>query len=638
MNHNLVLSLSAVLLTAARPSRYAGPPEFARMFAVAPRYLALFAAVLVSTPAFAASATASSVMTDGDGKHPADLAFDGLLGTGWAEGEMGPGAGSWVELDLGSETEIENVSFWPGNLARGERTFKEYSRPKVVQLWVDGQKVGDPLRIQSVMERVDMKAGAKGRKVRLEFVEAFEGGVFTDLFVAEVAINFTEGERTRQVATVEKWRTSKSGESLQKKYEEQALAAYDKHKADPNDRASLEFLMDAAGEGPEYLRKQVSSLVPAGYRAAAIVPDEMAMSAIRKLKDPTGIPGLEYAAMRAIGKQQREIIDTIEYFRAWRDLQSGGRHNIDAWGETGWEVGAFLSHGEPLPIEIDQFGNALVADTGNNRIQRFTTQGITDKQWGAPKDVSEYWFGAKRAWYAAGSMATDDGGAFMNPIDIELIPGKEADGFMVLDAAGRLQIFDEEGNGKIGWTVAVEDQVQPKVGGEGYLGWVAKKKRIVVTIGNDAVVYDPASEEVGRWVIKDGTPNAVEIGPDSKIYMTFGDKVVTYNLDGFRYGTVIDEKILGAGFEDVDLSFDEKGALWALTDTGWVFKFKKPGKLDWSVRVVDHELIHPRFAVFQGNVLVTDRDRILPLDAAQLHADEVAAKEEEASAKKEAGK
>lgn len=606
----------------------------AARFCRLPRAIGFLALSLISTTAFAAGPVASSVLTDSEGKHPADLAFDGLLGTGWAEGEMGPGAGSWIELDLGSETAIETVSFWPGNLAKGERTFKEYSRPKLVQLWVDGQKVGDPLRIQSVMERVDVKAGSKGKKVRLEFVEAFEGGVYTDLFVAEVAINFTEGERARQVAKVETWRTSKAGESLHKKYEEQALAAYETHKADEGDRASLEFLMDAAGEGPEYLRKQVSSLVPAGYRAAAIVPDEMAMSAIRKLKDPTGIPGLEYAAMRSIGKQQAEIVDTIEYFRAWRDLAGGGRHNIDAWGETGWEVGAFLSFGEPLPLEIDRFGNAYVVDTGNNRIQRFTTGGITDRQWGAPKDVTEAWFGSQRAWYAAGSMASTDSGAFINPVDIELIPGKEADAFAVLDASGRLQVFDEEGNGRIGWNVSVEDQIQPKVGGEGYLGWAAKKKRFVVTLGNDAVIFDAASEEVSRWVIKDGTPNALEIGTDSKIYMSFGDKVVAYNLDGFRYGTVIDEKILGEGFEDVDLSVDEKGALWALTDTGWVFKFKKPGKLDYKVKIVDHELVHPRFAVFQGNILLTDRDRIQPFDAAQMHADEVAAKAEEAEAKK----
>ena len=195
-------------------------------------------------------------------------------------------------------------------------------------------------------------------------------------------------------------------------------------------------------------------------------------------------------------------------------------------------------------------------------------------------------------------------------------------------------MFDSEGNGQIGWTVRVDDQVQPKVGGEGYLAYVPKKKRIVTVLGNDAVVFDLASEEVARWVIKDGTPNAVEVGSDSKIYMAFGNKVISYNVDGFRYGTVFDEKILGEGFEDVDLTTDEKGALWALTDTGWVFKFKKPGKLDWKVRVVDHELIHPRFAVYQGQVLITDRDRIVPVDALQVHTDEVAAEEEAAKAAK----
>ncbi len=592
-------------------------------------------AAMIPGIAYAGSATASSTLQDAEGKHTADLAFDGLLGTGWAEAEMGHGNASWIEVDLGTATRLESVSLWPGNLAKGERTYKEYAKPKLVQVWVDGAKVGDPLRLQKEMARVDIPLSSDGRKVRLEFVEAFEGGVYADMFVAEVAINFTEGERARQVEKVDAWRASREGEALQKKYEEQALKAYEAHKADPNDRASLEFLMDAAGEGPEYLRRKVTSLVPLGYRAAALAPDDMAMSALRKLKDATGIPGLEFASMRAVGKQQREIKDTIEYFYAWRDLQGGGRRNIQAWGEPGWEVGALRGHGEPLPVEIEQLGNALVCDTANNRVQRFTPQGITDRQWGAPKDVTEYWFGARRPWYAAGSLASEDAGAFMNPVDIEIVPGKESDGFIVFDAAGRLQIFDGEGNGQIGWTVRIDDQVQPKVGGEGYIAYIEKKKTVVAIIGNDAIAFDTASEELARWVIKDGTPNAVEVGTDGKIYMAFGDKIISYNADGFRYGTVIDATILGEGFEDVDLTLDESGAMWALTDTGWVFKFKKPGKLDWKVRAVDHELIHPRFAVYQGQLLITDRDRIIPVDALQMHTDEVAAAEEAEKAAKQ---
>lgn len=593
---------------------------------------------ILSKPALAGTAGASSVMTDAGGKHTAELAFDGLLGTGWAEGDLGIGADSWLEVDLGTSQPIDSVSIWPGNLEKGERTFKEYGRPKVLQVWVDGAKAGEPTRIQSEMKRIDLAVDRTGKKVRVEFVEAFEGGVYTDMFVAEMAVNFTEGERARAVEKVDAWRGSKEGQAAQKRYEEQALAAYDKHKADVYDEASLQFLIEAAGEGPEYLRKKVTSLVPLGFRAAALVPDEMAMSAILKLKDPTGIAGLEYAAMRAIGSQQREIQDQVEYFYAWRDLAGGGRRNIRAWGEPGWEVGALQGFGEPLPLEIDRLGSALVVDTANNRIQRFTSGGISDKQWGAPKDVTQYWYGVSRRWYAGGAMANADAGSFMNPVDLVLLPEKEADAFAVLDAAGRLQIFDEEGNGRIGWTVPSDDQAEPKVGGEAYLAYLPKKDQIIAIIGNDAFVFDLKSEKVGQWVVKDGTPNAVEVGSDGKIYMAFGKAIVSYNSDGFRYGMVIDEAILGEGFEDLDITLDEKGEMWVLVDTGWVFKFKKPGKLDWKLRAVDHELIHPRFGVFQGNLLITDRETILPVDAMQAHLDEEQAKADEAALKKAEGK
>jgi hypothetical protein len=98
-------------------------------------------ALIAAAPgsAWAGTATASSTMADAAGKHTADLAFDGLLGTGWAEAELGVGGGSWLEVDLGAATTLESVSVWPGNLEKGERTFREYGRPKVIQVWVDGE-------------------------------------------------------------------------------------------------------------------------------------------------------------------------------------------------------------------------------------------------------------------------------------------------------------------------------------------------------------------------------------------------------------------------------------------------------------------------------------------------------------------
>ncbi|MDP2307507.1 MAG: hypothetical protein Q8P18_15880 [Pseudomonadota bacterium] len=599
------------------------------------------------TASFAhAKPVASSVAEDISGKHTADLALDGLLSTGWAEGGMGHGDGAWWEFDLASPTRLEVVSFWGGNLAEGKKSFREYARPKLVRVFIDGVQQGEKneegafkgFRLQDELKRYDIPVDvAAAKKVRIEVVESFEGIVFADCYISEVAINFTEGERGRAVEKVDAWRASKEGAKLLEKHEADVVEAFTAHKADEDENVAMDFLMAAAGDGPTYLRKKVTSLVPEGYRAAAIVPDEKAMEAILKLKDPNGIPGLEMAALRSIGKQQKQIRENIEIFYAYQELKSGGRRSIDAWGEPGWEVGALRSYGEPAAIEIDRFGQIYVADVGNNRVQMFGQEGLPAKQWGSKPDISNLWFDGRRTWYAAGSGASEDQGSFVNPVDVELIPGKEADKFATLDATGRVQIFDEEGRPLIGWTVRVDHKMQPKVGGEGYLAWVPQKKQLVVFIGNTATVFTLDSEEVARWKVADGTPNAVETGKDGKLYLVFGSNVTQYGTDGFRYATVIGDDILGEGFEDVDLTKDEAGRLWALTDTGWVFNFKKPGKLDWKVKVSDIAFERPRFAVSQGMVFVTDRDRIVKADALQIRSDELDAKKA-AAADAKAGK
>lgn len=597
--------------------------------------------LLLSASLALAKPAASSVAEDADGKHGADLALDGLLATGWGEGGMGTGEGAWWEFDLASATKLEVISIWPGNLKDGRKSFREYARPKTVKILVDGKQVGEDVRIQDEMKRVDVPVDVTGKKVRIEVVDAYEGFVFADCYIAEVAVNLTEGERARAVEKVEAWRSSKEAEKLLAKHEDEVVEAFRKHREDEDENEALAFLMSAAGDGPLYLRKKVGSLVPEGYRVAAIVPDPKAMDALRKLKDPNGIPGLEMAALRSIGKQQREIQEVVEMFYAYQEMV-GARRNIAAWGETGFEVGALRSFGEPLAVEVDRMGRIYVADTGNHRVQQFDQDGISQRQWGPKPDIANVWFGKTRKWYASGSAPGDKNGEFSNPVDVELIPGKEDDRFAVLDAHNRLQVFDEQGMPLIGWTVSVDDQMEPRVGGEGYLAWLPKKKQLVAFVGNDAVVYTLESEEVGRWQVKDGTPNAVEVGADGKLYLAFGSDVIAYNADGFRYGKVFGEEVLGQGFEDLDITMDEEGKMWALTDTGWVFKFKKPGKLDWKVRLRDVELEHPRFAVSQGLVFVSERDKLLKIDALQLHTDEVeelkAKAEEEKAAAASSGK
>lgn len=587
--------------------------------------------LLASSFALAAGkAAASSVATDGDGKHPADAAFDGVLTTGWAEGVPGNGDGSWLDLDLGAATKIDAVSIWPGNLKDGTRSFKQYGRPRVIQLLVDGKEIGEPVRLQDEMVRVDLDVGVTGRVVRLRLDEVFGGIVFSDTYIAEMAVNFTTGERARSVEKVDAWRGSAEGQKLHAAHEAQVIAAYDAHKANRDEFDQLKFLMDAAGDGAPYLRKKVTSLVPIGYRANAIVPDQKSMDALRKLKDPNGIPGLEMAALRAVGREQREINEIIEMFNAYSELLSGGRRSVKAWGDTGWEVGALRSFGEPLAIEVDRFGEVYVADTANNRIQRYSTSGVANKTWGGKPDISNQWFTGRRPWYAAGAVASDAAGEFINTVDVELIPGKDGDGFATLDARGRVQIYDESGAPTIGWTVRVDGEMEDKVGGQGYLAWIPGKKNLSVFVADEVVTYTLDSAEVARWRVKDGPPNGVEVGSDSKLYMVFGDQIISYNPDGFRYGTVGDPKDLIEGFEDLDLTVDDKGNLWALTDTGWLYAFKKPGKVDWSLRVTEVPLIHPRIAVIQGLLYYTDRDEVHRVDALQKHLDELQAKDDAA--------
>jgi tripartite motif-containing protein 71 len=52
---------------------------------------------------------------------------------------------------------------------------------------------------------------------------------------------------------------------------------------------------------------------------------------------------------------------------------------VDVWGNKGVRFGSLE---DPQDIEADDEGNLLVVDTGNNRIQKFTPQGMFLTAWG----------------------------------------------------------------------------------------------------------------------------------------------------------------------------------------------------------------------------------------------------------------
>lgn len=107
--------------------------------------------------------------------------------------------------------------------------------------------------------------------------------------------------------------------------------------------------------------------------------------------------------------------------------------------------------------------------------------------------------------------------------------------------------------------------------------------------------------------------------------MAYGREIIQYSVDGFRYGTVIPYEMLDQGFEDMDITLDEDGNIWVLTDTGWVHKFKNPKKKEWSLKVIERPLTHPRIAVNQGIVFIVSDDEIERIDVVQMKIDKEAA-------------
>ena len=584
----------------------------------------LLALSLPADAAVSGRVKASSYLVDPEDKalrHTADQAVDGLLKSGWGEAEDGYGEGSWLGIDLGRTTTVSEISIWPGNLAEGKKSYREYSRPKKVMVSVGGQE--HEVVMLDRIQRFDLQLEepVEARKIRLEVVEVYEGFVFSDCFIAEVGVDFHSSRE--KLAPLLKWMDSEAADAAWTAHDEEVRATFiEITEAEFGDQAKLEWIMDQAGDGATFLRERAVALVDVGYRAAAIRPDETAIDALAKLKDANSIPALEMAQLRSWGAQRDELAELVEIFYAYQQLIGGPSLNVPYWSETGWTLGQIQSFGEPVPIEIDPDGDLYVADIGNNRVQRFTYEGRADKQWGgAEADIANVWFDVGRPWYVSGAKPGTKNNQFETPLDVELIPMGEGTGFAVLDATKRVQLYDEEGRALIGWPINNNSQLDDGVGGEAYLGWVPRKQALYVVLGDELIAFSLQAEELGRWELEDGTPNALEVGKNNKLYFVYGREVVLYDLDGYRHGTIWDQDVLGLGFEDMDITIDENGQLWVVTDQGWVHKMKNHRKVEYSVRFSEVSLIQPRIAVAEDILYCVDRDRIIRLDALQAKID-----------------
>lgn len=586
----------------------------------------------------AAGVKASSAAKGEDGRNLAvESAFDGLLSTAWAEGDLGDGKGSWIEVSFDRPVDVESITLWPGNLETGQRSAREFGRPHTVTITLSAAgsepvtataRVPDPSEVGPT--RMDVSVVGKATTVRITLDEVHRGGLYNDCAIAEVAVNFAKGNTPAVLDRLSAWLQSEAGVRADSKDAEEVAALVTTIQAEQfGDRDALQELMLRAGDGAPYLRNQVRGLVPAGFRLAALPPDQHAVKALLELGDSNAIPAIERAALRSLGAEAARLAQRVEMFEAYQEL-IGAKRTASPWGEPGVAPGALRGLGEPAAVALDPFGSLWVADTGNHRVQRFGPDGVLQRVWGIGEaDITNVWFPKSRDWYASGARPSEEKGGFVAPVDIATASSKIGTTAWVLDARGRVTVIGEDEQVSAVWQVESDLPVSAGVGGEAHLVRMSPK-RFVVTLGAEAVVLDETGAEQHRFDIPDGAPQgAMAIG--GRLGLLFANDLVLYELDGFRFGGALGDS-LGRGFESWDVAWDEKGKLWALTDQGVAILYKKPGRVDFRVSVSEASLDRPRFAVYDGLLYVTSGDRILRLDALKARRDAELLEEEAASA------
>jgi len=577
----------------------------------------------VGSTAYAGSVASSSSLKDSDGvSHTASKAFDGLLSTSWAEDERGDGEGTWVEVRLDQTTEVSSVSIWPGNLVRGTRSVREASRPKRVTVVFSGGPEGEVEVEKRVLDPVDhgllrtdlrLDEPVKARTVRIRVDEVYTGGLRSDLYIAEIAINFARGDAPAALTRHQTWLESDAGARGATRNKEDVAALMATIQAsDFGDRDSLQELMSRASDGAPYVRRRIVSSVPAGFRVQALPPDADALDALIALEDGNALPALEQAALRVKGEASRRLKAKASYFSAKQDLVGGGRRNIKAFGETGWERGALQGRGEPLSIVVDPFARIYVADTGNHRVQQYSDAGVSENVWGfGAAGVTPIWFSKKGAFYAAGNAPSDASGGFLCPLAMTRVPGRVSDTIVVLDAAGRVSFLDPDGGVRRVVQLDTATSLEGGLGGEGYL--VQTKKALVAIWGNEGFVLTPEGEPLSSFELADGVPSAAVALSNGKLGLAYGRALIQYGLDGYRFGDLFDG-VLGRGFEAWDVTLDDAGKMWVITDRGVVTKFKRPGKIDFQLELGAYSFEMPRMAVLDEVLYITTKDAVVRVD------------------------
>ncbi len=587
MNRLLVPALAACLLVPAAASAKAAKPSF----------------------------SASSMKKTEKVEFGPAMAFDGLLSTSWAEDKPGQGEEEWIEVDLGEEREISLVSVWGGAFSSAEDWG---GRGRIA----DGtltlmNAAGDVVKNKAFemgdrFARKDIRLGdpVPVQRLRITIDAVHEGSIFADTHIAEVAFDFTESvDPAWEEAIAEKIEKSRSLKKVVEADPEEFATLWAALKAEEEYSANFKLLGARAVRGPEYRIELVQELVPVGFRLQHLQFDETSVEKLGVLKDGNAVRYLETASAGAVLADDREWLSgAIVMFKAYQDLRKAVRVTLPNWGTSGLEQGALLARGEPLSADIDSSGNLWVADTGNNRLQRFTAAGTADKVIGGTKAIVTDWFGEDGDPYASGSDVGDGPGQFHQPVAVAV---GNYDIVATIDSRLRMQTFDSEGAPKAQWTVTSTWSPRSGLGnGTPIITWL--EDDFFVIIKDEVLQFTAEGELKTRYNLEGGDVQAAVIAKGKLLVRHSGEReIIEYKPeDGFRQGKFNKKAVPEDGSEDWDLASDAEDNLYIATDAGKIHKYNKRGRFVTTIDAFERGREMPRIAVNGPLILVVARDEI----------------------------
>jgi len=575
----------------------------------------LLVPALASAKSKAPSFSASTQKKTEKEEFGPDKAFDGLLSTSWAEDKPGLGEEEWIEVNLGEDREISSVSVWGGAFESSEEWG---GRGRIADgtlslMNADGEVVKTKsFEIGDRFARKDIKLGdpVTVRTLRITIDVVHEGSIFADTHISEVAFDFTSRvDSTWEEAIAEKVEKSRSLKKVVEADGEEFKTLWSALKADEDYSKNFKVLGSRAVRGPSYRVELVQDLVPVGLRLQHLQFDEISVEKLGVLKDGNAVAYLESASAGAVLADDREWLgEAIVMFRAFQTLRKAVRVNIKSWGTTGLEQGALLGRGEPLSADIDSAGNLWVADTGNNRIQRFNAAGSADKLIGGTKAILRDWFGEDGDPYASGSDVGAGPGQFHQPVAVAV---GNYDIVAVIDSRLRMQTFDSEGAPKAQWTV--DSTWKPKSGlgnGTPIITWLDDD--FFVVIKDEVFQYTADGELKSRYNLEGGDVQAAVVAKGRLLVRHSGDRdIIEYKPeDGFRQGKFNRKDIPEDGSEDWDLASDEDDNLYIATDAGKIHKYNKRGRFVTTLEAFERGREMPRIAIFGPLIYVVANDEI----------------------------